>query len=51
MHTNRIQPTQDDLNRVKSRGSGPMRRIGFLAAVLAVAVLVLGGAGTGSAKP
>ena len=28
-----------------------MRRIGFLAAVLAVAVLVLGGAGTGSAKP
>jgi hypothetical protein len=28
-----------------------MRRIGFIAAVLAVAVLVLGGAGTGSAKP
>src|SRR3954470_4625592 len=28
-----------------------MRRIGFLAALLAVAVLVLGGAGTGSAKP
>ena len=28
-----------------------MRRIGFFAAVLAVAVLVLGGAGTGSAKP
>ena len=51
MHTNRIQPMQDDLIRVKSRGGGLMRRIGFLAALLAVAVLVLGGAGTGSAKP
>jgi len=50
MHTNRIQAMQDDLIRVKSRGGGPVRRIGFLAAVLAVAGLVLGGAGTGSAK-
>ena len=51
MHTNRIQSMQDDLIRVKSRGGGLMRRIGFLAALLAVAVLVLGGAGTSSAKP